>query len=111
MYTPSIHIRLQKDTDHRGDVVVWLSFSGRPEWLAAIKYYYEQVSKNSEMEIRQIKRPKKGRPLPTILSIGEVDRLLRATENLKHVTILYTLYSTGMRLGEILGLRVSDLRR
>lgn len=75
----------------------------------AIKYYYEYVSKNSEMEIRQIKRPKKGRPLPTILSIGEVDRLLRATENLKHSTILYTLYSTGIRLGEILGLRVADL--
>ena len=37
MYTPSIHIKLQKDTDHQGTTVVWLSFSGRPEWLAAIK--------------------------------------------------------------------------
>ena len=36
MYPPSPYISLQKDTAF-GRTVVWLSFSGRPEWLAAIK--------------------------------------------------------------------------
>ena len=75
----------------------------------AIKFYYKEVAQSSEIGISQIKRPKAGRALPVILSMGEVDRILRACENLKHTTMLYTLYSTGMRLNEILHLRVQDL--
>lgn len=41
--------------------------------------------------------------------MNEIDRLLQATDNLKHATLLYTLYSSGMRLNEILNLRTEDL--
>lgn len=75
----------------------------------AIKFYYSHVSINSKMVIPEIKRPKKGKLLPTILSVQEIDRILRAIENLKHITLLYTLYSSGMRLNEILHLRTEDI--
>lgn len=59
--------------------------------------------------VTEARRPKKDESLPTILSLGEVDRILRATNNLKHTTVLYAFYSSGMRLGEILNLRVEDM--
>ena len=75
----------------------------------AIKFYYEQVNFRLDFKIEQIKRPKRSHTLPHFLSIGEVDRLLRALDNLKHLAILYTLYSGGLRLSELLNLRNQDI--
>ena len=77
--------------------------------INSIKFYYQQVVFNKDLVIEEIKRPKKAKPLPVILSTSEIDRILRSTENLKHATLLYTLYSSGIRLNEILSLRVEDL--
>ncbi len=75
----------------------------------AIMFYYRDVLRNNEGVLKQAKRPKKDDTLPKILSLGEVDRILRALDNLKHTTILYTFYSSGIRLHEILSLKVEDL--
>jgi integrase/recombinase XerD len=75
----------------------------------AILFYYRDVLRKNEKVVNEAKRPKKDDSLPTILSLGEVDRILRALDNLKHTTILYTFYSSGIRLGEILNLRVEDM--
>ena len=77
--------------------------------INAIKFYYTKVVYVPDYKIERIQRPRKGRYLPTILSIEEVDRILRGTENLKHVCILYTLYGHGLRLNEILNLRIQDV--
>jgi len=75
----------------------------------AILFYFRDVLRKNEKVVNEAKRPKKDDSLPTILSLGEVDRILRALDNLKHTTILYTFYSSGIRLGEILNLRVDDM--
>lgn len=75
----------------------------------AILFYYRDVLRKNEKVVNEAKRPKKDDRLPTILSLGEIDRILRALDNLKHTTILYTFYSSGIRLGEILNLRVEDM--
>ncbi len=75
----------------------------------AIMFYYRDVLRSNEKVVKEARRPKKDDNLPTILSLGEVDRILRALDNLKHTTILYTFYSSGIRLGEILQLRVEDM--
>ena len=75
----------------------------------AILFYYRDVLRKNEAVVKEVRRPKKDEPLPTILSLGEVDRILRALDNLKHTTILYTFYSSGLRLSEILHLRIEDL--
>lgn len=77
--------------------------------INALKFYFEKVVFRPEFKIEQIKRPRKGRNLPSVLSISEVDRLLRSTENLKHATILYAFYGCGLRLNELLSLRVNDV--
>ena len=47
--------------------------------------------------------------LPNILSEKEVSLLLKAVTNLKHKTILCLTYSAGLRVGEVIRLRYSDL--
>ena len=75
----------------------------------AIKFYFEKVQFASVIRIEQIKRPRKAHRLPVILSLDEVDRLFRSVDNLKHVAILYTIYSSGLRLNELLSLKLSDI--
>ncbi len=75
----------------------------------SIKFYYTKVLFLPDFNIEEIQRPRKSHRLPVFLSIQEVDRLLRASDNLKHTAILYALYSGGLRLGELLGLQLKDI--
>lgn len=77
--------------------------------INAIKFYYERVLFKPDFKIERIKRPRKSMQLPKVLSIEEVDRLLRATQNLKHTTLLYALYGHGLRLNEVLQMRLEDM--
>ena len=47
--------------------------------------------------------------LPTVLSREEVAKLIDSASNLRHRTILMTLYATGMRRAELCRLRVEDV--
>ena len=57
----------------------------------------------------EIKRPRKAKRLPTILSQEEVSRLINALPNLKHYTLLHLAYATGLRRSEILDLKLTDI--
>ncbi len=76
---------------------------------SAIKFYYEKVIFRPDFKMERLKRPRKGRNLPDILSVGEVERLLKGLSNLKHKTLLYTIYSGGMRASEVLSIRINDI--
>jgi integrase/recombinase XerD len=47
--------------------------------------------------------------LPAVLSVQEVKRLFEVTDNLKHKAILQTIYATGLRLSELVNLKISDI--
>lgn len=64
-----------------------------------------------------IDSPRRGRPLPKLLSEEEVSRLLerartkRGPEGLRLTALLETLYATGMRVSELVSLPLSALTR
>ncbi|WP_300569116.1 site-specific integrase [Flavobacterium sp.] len=76
--------------------------------INAIKFYYEQVLFQKKIFV-EIPRPKKQSKLPKALNIYEVKRLLDLTENLKHNTMLKLCYGMGLRLSEILNLKIADI--
>ena len=76
--------------------------------INAIKFYYEKVL-GLPRTYYQITRPKKSRSLPNVLSQDELFKLLSAVDNLKHKTILSTCYSGGLRVSELINLRVEDI--
>lgn len=80
------------------------SASFQNQTVNAIKLFFKTVL-NSQMETETIHRPKSGKQLPNVLSKDEVKRLLQASTNLKHKTMLSLIYSCGLRRGELLALK------
>lgn len=76
--------------------------------LNAIKFYYEKVE-GMPQRFYHIERPKKKRTLPKVISKEEVKKMVNASRNLKHRCIVMTLYSAGLRRGELLKLKVEDI--
>lgn len=76
--------------------------------INAIKFYYEQVLKRERIFI-DIPRPKKPLLLPNVLALSQVELLFSKLENLKHKTMLYLAYSAGLRVSEVVNLKVKDI--
>lgn len=47
--------------------------------------------------------------LPSILSSNEVQRIIKSTGNIKHKTLLLTIYGAGLRVSEAVNLRMGDI--
>jgi site-specific recombinase XerD len=69
---------------------------------------FEAVLEQPALALR-IPRPRKEHRLPEVLSPAEVARMLARTRNPKHRALLMLLYSAGLRVGEVVRLRPSDL--
>ena len=76
--------------------------------INAIKAYYEHVLKKPR-EYYEIQRPKKAVSIPNVLSKTEVLKILQHPKYLKHKAILWTIYSGGLRISEVLNLRIVDV--
>jgi len=76
--------------------------------INAIKFYYEKVLKG-QRKFYFIDRPAKEKALPAVLSTQEVTAILKNTENLKHRAILTTIYSAGLRISELINLKIKDI--
>jgi site-specific recombinase XerD len=59
--------------------------------------------------VDRIPYARKRRQLPAILSAGEVTRFLAAVPSLKHRTALMTAYAAGLRVSEVVRLRIADI--
>lgn len=77
--------------------------------INAIKSYYEHTL-GLPREFYTITRPKRSKDLPNTLSETEVIAIINAPENIKHKAILHTIYSAGLRIGEVVRLRIKDVR-
>jgi site-specific recombinase XerD len=78
--------------------------------INAVKFYYQRVVGRPEINLNQVERPEKPFQLPTVLSKEEVGRILASTENLKHRCLLQLLYAGGLRIGEVINLKVTDIK-
>ena len=76
--------------------------------LNAIRFLYVELYRRP-MVLGDIRRPKRVKKLPTVLSQDEVQRVLRVVKNLKHRCLLMVTYSGGLRVGEAVHLKVEDI--
>ncbi len=76
--------------------------------INAVKFYFEQVLHQEKMFF-DIPRPKKPLQLPKMLSKKEINKLLKVTTNTKHLLILKLCYGMGLRVSEIINLRIEDI--
>ncbi len=73
-----------------------------------MKFYYEQVL-GKEKFFWDIPRPKKPLLLPKMLNEIELRNLFNALTNKKHKAMLFTAYSAGLRVSEIVNLKIADI--
>jgi len=84
------------------------SFSSMKQVLATIRFLYGKVFHQPIPKVLDIKL-RKPVYLPTVLSANDIAKLLQVTHNLKHKTILLLIYSGGLRMGELLNLKIGDI--
>lgn len=72
--------------------------------ISAFKIFTQDVLKQPWDGIK-IKRPRREKKLPTVLSVNEVENLLSSTRNLKHRAMLMLMYSAGLRKSELLQMK------
>jgi site-specific recombinase XerD len=78
--------------------------------MNALKFYYEKVLYREKF-FWEIPRPKKPFILPKVMSEAELSRLFNAAGYLKHKAILFTAYSAGLRVSEIINLQWKHIDR
>ena len=76
--------------------------------INAIKLYYKVISKQS-LKLNEINRPKLNKNLPTIYSREEVRRMIKCISNIKHRTMIFLIYSSGLRISELINMRKDDI--
>lgn len=84
------------------------SISSHRQCIGALKHFTELCGIDA-FDASEFKRPKKDKLLPTVLSKEEVIRLLQAVKNLKHRAAIALIYSSGLRISELLNLELKDL--
>ncbi|MDF1570089.1 MAG: site-specific tyrosine recombinase XerD [Bacteroidales bacterium] len=104
--------------------ITWLNELGlnarsQSRVISGIKSFFkylameERISRDPSMLLES---PRIGRKLPEVLTIEEIDRLFAAIdlsklEGQRNKAMLEVLYSCGLRVSELVGLRISDLFR
>ncbi len=74
----------------------------------AVKFYFEKVLRR-KVDNYHYKYPKREKSLPQVLSEKDITKVLLALKNLTHRTILTVIYSAGLRLSEVLNLKLQDI--
>ncbi|WP_369048993.1 site-specific tyrosine recombinase/integron integrase [Tenacibaculum sp. UWU-22] len=85
-----------------------ISVSTQKMTLAAIGKFFE-LNYNTILPLKSLYPKRKEKQLPKSLSKNEIQRLISVTENIKHKCIIMLLYSSGLRISELLNLKISDI--
>jgi integrase/recombinase XerD len=113
---------LKVKLEHLKDFITWLNereISPRTQarTISGIKSFYKFLlieGKISSDPTALLESPKIGRKLPDILSMEEIDSLidsvdLSKAEGQRNKAMLETLYSCGLRVSELVGLKITNL--
>lgn len=74
----------------------------------SISFFFKHVLQTPYV-IPSIIYPRKSKTLPAVMSQEEILKVINTIDNVKHRTIVMMLYSTGIRLSELVHLRIADI--
>ncbi len=94
-----LYIIKKLDNNSASSVIVFLS---------AIKYAYSSIFGKDRLTIG-IKRPKKEKKIPAVLTKDEIKKLLESFDNKKSRLMVSLIYACGLRVSELINLKINDL--
>jgi site-specific recombinase XerD len=77
--------------------------------INAVKFYFEQVLHRDKIFFEDIPRPKKKSSLPKVLDKSDIVKIFAQVKNLKHLLMLKLCYGMGLRVSEIVNLRIAGI--
>jgi len=94
-----------------------MSASSMARHLSSIKSFHKFLMKEGHIEndvAKLMEAPKLDKRLPNFLSVDEVDKLLSSLEintplEIRNKAMVEVLYASGLRVSELVGLKISDL--
>lgn len=81
--------------------------SSQRQFVSALKLLFEHFGNPNEPAT--LVRPRKLQTQPKVIAVEQVLRMIARTANVKHRLIISMLYSCGLRRGELISLRLSDI--
>ena len=85
-----------------------VSASTQNQALAALLFYFRFVKKEPTLDLGNVVHAKKSQRLPVVFSRDEVKKIIFNLEGSKKLAAKL-MYGTGMRLNELLSLRILDI--
>lgn len=85
-----------------------MSRSYHNQAVSALKFLYEETL-HEHRAVSRLPRPRKENKLPVVISREDVTLLLEAVSNIKHRVILMLVYSAGIRVSEVVWLKIEDI--
>ena len=77
-------------------------------YRCAIEFFYKYIL-IKDLKVAHVASTKPKVKLPNVLAISEVETLIKKSYNLKVQTMIMTLYGTGLRRGELLSIKLTDI--
>ena len=75
--------------------------------ISALKFYYGQILHRKLFF--GVRRPKKEKFLPTVLTKSEIIKIINCSHNLKHKLLLSLMYGSGLRVSEVIKIKINHL--
>ncbi len=85
-----------------------VSASTQNQAFSALLLFFREVLHKDLDQMAKTVRARRGRRLPTVLSVAEVKKLLNAVEP-RYNLMVKLLYGSGLRLSELIRLRIKDV--
>ena len=90
------------------DNYVFTSVSQQNQVINAIRFLYKEIL-NKKYDKISFKRPRTEKKLPKVIDGDLIKEKLSKIENIKHKAILTLTYSVGLRVSEIVNLKIEDI--
>ncbi|MCK5171316.1 MAG: tyrosine-type recombinase/integrase [Bacteroidales bacterium] len=85
-----------------------ISASYQRQIVGGFKLFYKEIYKR-DIPFEYLKVERHESKLPIVLSKNEVNRIVNSIKNIKHKALISLLYSSGLRIGELLNLKKTDI--
>ena len=73
----------------------------------AINFLFVEIYQQKNFQ--KVRHPKRSKKLPVVLSRADIEKLLKQTKNIKHRVMLAIAYAAGLRVSEVVRLRIRDI--
>ena len=115
---------MELSLDELQEYIVWLSKFGisartQARNISSLKSFFQYLNYAKVIDTDPsllLETPKLGKKLPIVLTVGEIDRIVSAIdlskpEGHRNKAIIETLYGCGLRVSELVNLRLTDIHR